>query len=161
MLLKALRLVSLVSAMASELQDQIRQAVREAVQEELTAVRAKAASKPAAKKTPKTEFDYTRRAEVNLSDPRQKKTQWPRYNDHRLKTGSNRYGQWEECVKCALRGAPAQTTHVDHPTNVVDALSRLRQGGWSENDITSTQVKAMITVVAKEQQLLKPKGKTG
>ena len=49
--------------------------------------------------------------------------------------------------------------HCDHQQNVVEALHRLRNNGWSENDLTETQVRAMITIVAKEYQLIKPKAK--
>ena len=116
----------------------------------------------------KTEFDYTRKAEGSKTDPRWSKTTWPCFGVHQAKTGANRFGLWEECARCGMRmsytpavNAPAQATHIDHPTNVVEALNRLRTNGWEENEISGTQVKAMITVVAKEFQLTKPKGQKG
>ena len=40
-----------------------------------------------------------------------------------------------------------------------EALNRLESAGWTNKDVTSQQVKAMITIVAKEKQTLMPKKK--
>ena len=49
---------------------------------------------------------------------------------------------------------------MDLPQNVILPLERLRSEGWEPQTISSMQVKMMITIVAKEYQLIKiPKAK--
>ncbi|CAK9000779.1 unnamed protein product [Durusdinium trenchii] len=156
--------------------DEIRKAVREVVQEEISQATKQAkeeikstAAKAKGKAKVKTELDYTRKAGMDQRDPRSKDQQWPCYGNHHPHSHGNRFGSWSECGVCGLRAqyipatnAPAQTTHVDLPQNVTLALERLRNEGWEPQNISSTQVKAMITIVAKEYQLIKtPKAKKG
>lgn len=160
----------------SSLKDEIRKAVREVVQEEISQATKQAkeeikstAAKAKGKAKVKTELDYTRKAGMDQRDPRSKDQQWPCYGNHHPHSHGNRFGSWSECGVCGLRAqyipatnAPAQTTHVDLPQNVTLALERLRNEGWEPQNISSTQVKAMITIVAKEYQLIKtPKAKKG
>lgn len=156
------------------LKEEIRKAVREVVQEEIQQATKEAkaeikstAAKAKSKTKNKTEFDYTRKAGVDQRDPRAKDHQWPCFGAHQPVSHGNRYGAWTECGTCGLRlsyipaiNAPAQTTRVDLPQNVTMALERLRSEGWEPQTISMTQVKAMITIVAKEYQLIKtPKSK--
>lgn len=114
----------------------------------------------------KTEFDHTRQMGPDARDPRLLKTTWPCFNQHVPEKGSNRWGLWEQCAKCALRmaytpavGAQGQSTKTELTQNVQEALHRLRTDGHEANDMTSHMVKSMITIVAKEKALLNPKQK--
>jgi len=147
-----------------EMRAEIQKAVTAALEEVASSSTAAATATRKAKAKAKVSYDETRRAGPDERDPRVSKTQWPCMGDHIPGRGGNRFGLWEQCGRCGLRlsytpatTAPAQTTHVDLPRNVVEALARLRTGDRQENDVTATEVKAMITIAAKEYQLVKTK----
>ena len=148
--------------MREVVQEEIHQATKEA-KAEIKSTAAKGKSKPKVK----TELDHTRKAGMDQRDPRAKTQQWPCFGDHHPFSHGNRFGSWTECTTCGVRlsytpavNAPAQTTHVDLQQNVILALERLRSEGWEPQTISHTQVKAMITIVSKEYQLIKiPKAK--
>lgn len=146
-----------------DLKAEVRKAVQEALSEELPKIVPKSKAKTTKNKT---EYDETRRVGPDPRDPRASKSQWPCFGTHAPTSNGNRFGRWEECHRCAHRlsyipavNAPAQSTHVDLPQNVVEALARLRSDGWTPEDVTTAQVKAMTVIVAKEYQLLKTKKK--
>ena len=150
------------SSLSAEMKAEIQEAVREAMAEVATA-KAKAKRKP--KGTP-GEKDTTRAMGVDERDPRARPNTWPCMGEHAPGNHGNRFGVWTECVRCGLRlkyvpmkDAPAQTTHVDLPQNVVEALERLRAGGWTPETLEKKQVKSMIAIVAKEKAMLAPKAK--
>ena len=152
-------------AQSSDLTAEIKKAVKEVLAEEKSK-EAKPSKSDKGQTKQKVVYDETRKTGADLRDPRTKETQWPCHGQHNPKPGGNRFAKWETCQRCGLRTsytpsttAPAQTMHCDHQQNVVEALHRLRNNGWSENDLTETQVRAMITIVAKEYQLIKPKAK--
>ena len=128
----------------------------------------KSSAKAKGKKV-KTEFDETRTmSPVWDSDPRTSKTQWPCFNNHVLTTSNNKWGRWTECRVCALRtsytpavGAPATTCKIDHSTNAIQALERLRQMGWTKETMEENTVKNMLKLVASEQVVMKPKSSKG
>ena len=147
-----------------EMKAEIQKAVTAALEEVASSSTAAGKATRKAKAKAKITYDETRRVGPDERDPRVSKTQWPCMGDHVPSPGGNRFGLWEQCGRGGLRlsytpatTAPAQSTHVDLPRNVVEALARLRTGDRQENDVTATEVKAMITIVAKEYQLVKPR----
>lgn len=150
---------------------EMKQLLKEAVSEELQKQQetmAASSHQPAgypkgarAKATPKkkTTFDHNREAGPDKRDPRASETCWPCLGSHKPgPLANNRYGQWQECAVCALRlkyvpevNSSGQTTHVDLPQNVVEALNRLRCDGWEPQELEGKQVKAMIKIVSSEK----------
>ena len=142
-----------------EIKVEIQKAVTAALEEVASSSTAAGRATRKAKAKNKITYDETRRAGPDERDPRASKTQWPCMGNHVPSSGGNRFGLWEQCSRCGLRlsytpatTAPAQNTYVDLPRNVIEALARLRTGDRQENDVTATEVKAMITIVAKEYQ---------
>lgn len=153
--------------MKEDLKKMMREVLKETMEEaqssgypsEVPLAKAKQVSK---KKTPKTVFDETRKQGPDSRDPRLSKEAWPCKGAHVSEFGNNRFGKWEQRATCAVRlsytpavDAPAQATHTDLPQNITEALHRLRTEGFEANDLTARQVKAMVTIVAKEKILQK------
>ncbi|CAE7563794.1 TY5A [Symbiodinium sp. CCMP2592] len=162
------------STLSAEMKEEIAQAVRaavagtvaETVAETLAAVGPKAKAKRKPKGTT-SEKDETRAMGVDSRDPRSRQETWPCMGEHVAQNHGNRFGVWTECARCGLplkyvpmKDAPAQATHVDLPQNVIEALERLRTGGWTAEAIEKKQVKNMIAIVAKEKAVLAPKKKS-
>lgn len=146
-----------------KLKEMVREAVREATAEIMEAA---PKAKGRSKKTQTAELDPARTMGPDQRDPRNNKKQWPCFGIHHPWESGNRYGRWTECEKCGFRlayiprvTAPAQSTATNNEANVREALKRLESAGWTNKDVTSQQVKAMITIVAKEKQTLVPKKK--
>jgi hypothetical protein len=107
-------------------------------------------------------YDMDRKMGSDPRDPRSAATTWPCYGRHDpdlIVRNGNAHGTWSKCGACALRveyvparNAPATHTHVDLPTNVQEALQRMKASGAT--DIHHKQVTAMIAIVAAEKQLL-------
>ncbi len=98
----------------------------------------------------------------DLRDPRVSRDSWPCYGQHVDKRGGNKYGQWKYCHRCDLRltytpatNAPATSTATVLPTNVTEAIAALRPD-VAAKDMTATQMRAMIRIVAAKKQLLPP-----
>ena len=102
-------------------------------------------------------------------DPRSHKETWPCQGVHLKETfHNNRYGQWSECARCALRtsytpaiGAPGQSTRTDLAMNVTEAIHKLRAEGWEAEEMKASVMKAAIEVVAKEKKIHSKPKKTG
>jgi hypothetical protein len=90
-------------------------------------------------------------------DPRSAATTWPCYGQHdpeRIVHNGNAHGTWSKCGVCAL--GQDGNAHMDLPTNVQEALHRMKASGAT--DIHHKQVTAMIAIVAAEKQLLRARG---
>eukprot|EP00435_Cladocopium_sp_Y103_P048475 s497_g14.t1 len=148
----------------AELKQMMRELLQEVQQpclESQSSTDVKAKAKPKTKGY-KTVFDETRQSGPDMRDPRMSESTWPCYAKHRSQQGNNRYGRWTECAQCGVRlsytparDAPGQTTHTDLPQNVIEALHRLRTEEFEATELNARQVKAMITIVAKEKILFK------
>ena len=60
---------------------------------------------------------------VDERDPRARPNTWPCMGEHAPGNRGNRFGVWTE-IRAHMKDAPAQTTHVDLPQNVVSRRSR-------------------------------------
>ena len=155
-----------------DLKQMLREVVKEQLQEMSSSshtVPTQASSKAKSKASPhknKTQFDHTRAMTMDERDPRTRKETWPCFGTHaNMSTSNNRFAQWTECSKCALRvqyvpavGAPGQSTRTDLTMNVTEAIQKLRAEGWEAEEMTGSAMKAAIAMVAKEK-IIKNKGK--
>lgn len=140
----------------------IQEAVQEALQKEAST---KAKSRPK-KSSDVQSLDATRGMGIQIQDPRANPDQWPCYANHIPWKASNRFGEWTDCQRCALRmayvprkGASGQSTKMDLPSNVVAALEQLRVEGMKPEDVDHFLVKKTIRmIVAQEAMKVAKKG---
>ena len=118
--------------------EQIEELVKAAVQKELKKIQAVDTSTGKTKKKTSPELDTTRTMGEHVQDPRSSTDCWPCVGKHIPKAGGNKWGQWLECDRCALRlkytptkGSPAEFTHIALPANVTRALNHLRSEGFT------------------------------
>lgn len=158
---------ALTPEMKEEMKKMMKEVQKEVQQEQSSGSQQVAVtSKSKASAAKKTVFDQTRAMTGDSRDPRSQESTWPCHGKHeKVSAGNNRFGMWTECEVCGYRiryvpavNAPGQTTQTQLTQNVQEALRRLRTEGWEKEDLTKTQVKAMIGIVAREKQLMK-KGK--
>lgn len=154
----------MIRRMNDDLKKQMKDLMKEVMQEQMSEGQPsqgypKSKSKSKAKSKNPTSFDETRSFGVDHRDPRTLKTTWPCMGEHaNIKTSNNRFGRWSECEKCGLRvaytpavTAPSEYTKCENPTNVTEALHKLRTEGWTAEEVHSKMVKSAITIVAKEK----------
>jgi hypothetical protein len=106
------------------------------------------------------ELDDDRRIETDGRDPRAQGLGPCSKGKHLSWSSANRWGRWWDCQRCGLRlcyipykTSPGQSTHVDNPGNVLEALERLQKDGDYPEEMDGRVVKTMIKIVAEEKKL--------
>jgi len=140
--------------------EQIEELVKAAVQKELKKIQAVDTSTGKTKKKTSPELDTTRTMGEHVQDPRSSTDCWPCMGKHIPKAGGNKWGQWLECDRCALRlkytptkGSPAEFTHIALPANVTRALNHLRSEGFTKEDCNNRLVKQTIKFITSQEAI--------
>lgn len=121
-----------------EMKEEIQKAVTAALEQVASSSTAAGRAVRKAKAKAKVTYDETRRCGQDERDQPHSKP-------------------WRKSLACGTEAQLRSCHNSTSSDDTYEALSRLRTGGWQENDVTATEVKAMITVVSKEYQLIKAK----
>jgi hypothetical protein len=141
----------------AELEELCRKAAQKAYEEGLEAGRKEATTAKS-----KYKLDHSRKMGPDDRDPRHL-GEGP-CQTHRPKGFKNHWGEWQDCVRCAVRlvyipyeHASAQYTKTDNEGNVRTALQELKAAGtWK--DMNHMQMRNKIKEVAARAALKTPKG---